>query len=223
MRYFFVFSIIITSIFCLASLHGADEAGDISFKYGFLGQLQSNPDSTVELSDSSIIHTDDEVRINIGYVKESSFYLVYIGSKGEVMMLYPELLGENPNGEAKQDTIYATALHWAPLSDPPGFETFYFINSSVPLIELTNLINRYDNAPEKARGKLTNRIQGMIDDLDPNIKGDLAFMPNRLDKPMVGGVAFRGDDDENLKDMSLTHTCAGSNGIAFQKIVLNHQ
>ena len=79
------------------------------------------------------------------------------------------------------------------------------------------------NSGDKAKVKLANRIRDQIDALDPNIKGDLAFIPNRLDKPMVGGVAFRGDDDENLKDMSLTHTCTGSHGVAFQKIVLNHQ
>jgi len=218
MKYFIVFCIIITSIFY------ADEKKDsIGFRYGFLGQMESNPDSTVELSDGYIIYTNDKVRINIGYVKESSFYLIYIGSEGEVMMLYQDPLEGKANEEAKLDTIYASALPWSPLSDPPGYETFYFINSRAPLTELTKLMRRYDKAPEKAQVKLTNRIQGMIDDLDPSVKGDLALIPNRLDKPMVGGVTFRGDDDDNLKDMSLTHTCTGSNGVAFQKIVLNHQ
>ena len=219
MKLFFVFCIISTSLF-----YADEKKGNIGFKYGFLGQMKSNPDSTVELSDGYVIHTDDKVRINIGYMKESSFYLVYIGSAGEVMMLYQDLLEGKPNEEAKPDTIYASALPWSKLSDPTGYETFYFINSRAPLTELTKLIRRYDKAPEKAQVKLANRIQGLIDDLDPNIKGDLSLIPNRLDKPMVGGVAFRGDDDNDaLKDMSLTHTCTGSNGVAFQKIVLNHQ
>ena len=59
--------------------------------------------------------------------------------------------------------------------------------------------------------------------MDPNIKGELASFQNRLEKPMLGGVAFRGDDDEILKDMSLTHICTGSSSIALQKIVLNHK
>jgi hypothetical protein len=218
MKYFIVFCIIIISIF-----YADEKNNNIGFKYGFLGQMKSNPDSTVVLSDGYIIHTNDKVRINIGYVKESSFYLIYIGSAGEVMMLYPDPLEGKANEEAKLDTIYASALPWSPLSDPPGYETFYFINSRAPLTELTKLMRRYEKAPEKAQVKLTNRIQEMIDDLDPSVKGDLALIPNRLDKPMVGGVAFRGDDDDNLKDMSLTHTCTGSNGVAFQKIVLNHQ
>ena len=138
-------------------------------------------------------------------------------SKG-VYDLYPEEL----NPETEQDTVYQTVLRGG-LVDPKGIETFYFINSKTQLTELEKLMARYGRAPDKARVKLANRIQGMIDDLDPSVKGDLALIPNRLDKPMVGGVAFRGDDDDNLKDMSLTHTCTGSNGVAFQKIVLNHQ
>ena len=208
---------IITLIFCVASLHAEDDVGDISFKYGFLGKLQSNPDSTVELSDSSIIHSEDIIMINVGYVNKTYFYLIYQDSNG-AYDLYPEEL----NPETEQDTVYLKALHGG-LVDPIGIETFYFINSKTQLTELEKLMARYGRAPDKARVKLANRIQGMIDDLDPSVKGDLALIPNRLDKPIVGGVAFRGDDDDNLKDMSLTHTCTGSNGVAFQKIVLNHQ
>ena len=208
---------IITLIFCVASLHAADDIGDISFKYGFLGKLQSNPDSTVELSDSSIIHSEDIIRINVGYFNKTYFYLIYLDSN-RAYDLYPEPL----NPDTEQDTVYLRALYGG-LVDPIGLETFYFINSKTQLTELEKLMARYGRAPDKARVKLANRIQGMIDDLDPSVKGDLALIPNRLDKPMVGGVAFRGHDDDNLKDMSLTHTCTGSNGVAFQKIVLNHQ
>jgi hypothetical protein len=43
-----------------------------------------------------------------------------------------------------------------------------------------------------------------------------------LDKPVAGGVAFRGEDD-GLKDISVTHDCFGIDGIAFKKIVLIHK
>ena len=208
--------IIIYLIFFVVSLHAADNAKDVSFKYGFLAKLKSNLDSTIELSDSSIVHTEDEIMINIGYENKTYFYLIYMDSKGGYD-LYPEEL----HPESVMDTVYMRALYGG-LVDPIGMETFYFINSRSQLIELENLMGRYEKAPEKAKVKLANRIQGMIDDLDPNIKGDLALISSRLDKPMVGGVAFRGDAAA-LKDMSITHVCNGSDGVAFQKIVLNHR
>jgi hypothetical protein len=215
---------LIMFIFCIVSVI-AGENQAISFTYGILGQLKSNPDSTVILSDSSVIHTGDRVRINIGYPMDSDFLLIFKDSQGEFDIFYPDpsKKGSKPNETAEQDTIYATALSWAQFSDPPGYETFYLINSKTSLNEMNDLVRRYKQAPDKAKLKLANRIQGQIDALDPNIKGDLALIPSRLDEPMAGGVAFRGEDDETLKDMSLTHICNGFNGIAFQKIILIHR
>ena len=51
---------------------------------------------------------------------------------------------------------------------------------------------------------------------------DITSIVSRLDKPVVGGVSFRGDND-NFKDVSVTHECLGTGGIAFQKIVLIHK
>ena len=191
---------------------------DISFRYGFLGQWQSNPDSTVELGDNSIVHTDDDIRINIGYVNNSYFYLIYLDSEGSYSLFLPEV----SRNENSQDTLYTTVLR-GDLTDPPGDETFYLINSLSPFIDLAKLVNRYEKAPPKGQAKLARKIQDQLNVLDPNAKVELASIPSRLDKPLVGGVAFRGVDDEQLKDMSLTHECKGKGGVAFQKIVLQHK
>ena len=190
---------------------------DISFRYGLLGQRQSNPDSTVELGDNFIVQTDDDIRINIGYILNSHFYLIYLDSEDSYSLFLPDV----SRNENKQDTLYTTVLRGV-LTDPPGNETFYLINSLSPLTDLVKLFSRYESAPKKGKIKLAKRIQTHLDDLDPNVKADLSSIASRLDKPLVGGVAFRGDDDE-LKDMSLTHECKGTGGIAFLKIVLQHK
>ena len=208
---------IITFIFCINLLQG-EGAEDISFRYGFMGQLQSNPDSTVELGDKSIVQTDDAVWINIGYVNNSYFYLIYLDSDGNYYLNLPE----DSTDENSQDTLYTTVLRGG-LTNPPGKESFYLINSKLPLSYLTKLLSRYENAPNKAIIKLAKKIQVELDALDPNAKAELSSIASRLDKPLVGGVTFRGDDDDELKDMSLTHECKGTGGLAFIKIVLNHK
>jgi len=62
-----------------------------------------------------------------------------------------------------------------------------------------------------------------IDLLDPDVQDDLSSISSDLAKPVVGGVAFRGEDDDGLKDLSVTHECLGTGGIAFKKIVLIHK
>jgi len=208
---------LIMFIFCINLMQG-EGAEDISFRYGFMGQLQSNPDSTIELGDKSIVHTGDEVRINIGYLKDSYFYLIYLDSDGNYSLNLPE----DSTDENRQDTLYTTVLRGG-LTNPPGEESFYLINSKLPLSYLTKLLSRYENAPDKAILKLAKKIQVELDALDPNEKAELSSIASRLDKPLVGGVTFRGDDDDELKEMSLTHECKGTGGIAFIKIVLNHK
>ena len=83
------------------------------------------------------------------------------------------------------------------------------------------LFKRYNNVNEKGRLKLAKKIQNEIDKWGGT--QDLASISNRMDAIVVGGMAFRGDDDGGLKDMSLTHSCKGDFGIAFKKIIINHQ
>ena len=75
----------------------------------------------------------------------------------------------------------------------------------------------------KGKKKIAKQIQNEINNLNPEKKQDLASINSRLDKPVVGGVTFRGDDEGELKDISLTNSCLGASGIAFKKIILNHQ
>ena len=124
--------------------------------------------------------------------------------------------------ESNQDTLYVYPLHWNEMNQPTGIETFYFINSIESLSDLNTILGRYEQAPPKGKVKLAVRIQDKINSYDPDVQDDLSSISSVLDKPVAGGVAFRGEDD-GLKDLSLTHACFGTGGIAFKKIVLIHK
>ena len=200
-----------------------DEQEEIGFLYGVLGRMDSKDIKHMILQDSSIIYTGDEVRINAGYKKESHFYVIYKGSQGELDLLYPYNNEIGDNLADLPDTIYTTILSWSAFSDPPGYETFYLINSISIQENLENLFKRYNKVKEKGRKKLAKQIQNEIDNLDPEKKQNLSSIGSRLNKPVVGGVTFRGEDEDELKDISLTDSCMGSSGIAFKKILLDHK
>ena len=106
-----------------------DDNGEIGFSYGVLGRLQSQDEKITILQDLSMIETGDSVRINVGYKKNTHMYVIYKGSEGEFMLLYPEGPGNTENLADLPDTLYNTVLHWSQFSDPIGYETFYLINS----------------------------------------------------------------------------------------------
>ena len=196
----------------------ADDNTDIGFRYGFLSKPSDDSNDITVLSDSSIIHTGDLLKINIGYKNKTNFYIVYKDAVGS----YAKLYSKEDEKESNQDTLYVPVLYWSKMYKPPGIETFYFINSHNSLSELEKLVQRYEKAPPKGKLKLAIRIQEKLDALDPDIHDDITSIASRLDKPVVGGISFRGNDNE-LKDLSVTHECLGTGGIAFQKIVLIHK
>jgi len=192
--------------------------GDIGFRYGFLSKQSYNSDSLTVLSDSSIIHTGDFLKINIGYKNKTNFCIAYRDAEGG----YSPLYSSDDEKDSNQDTLYVSALHWADMKKPTGLETFYFINSNESLSDLNTILGRYEKAPPKGKLKLAVRIQDKINSYDPDMQDDLSSISSVLDKPVAGGVAFRGEDD-GLKDLSLTHECFGTGGSAFQQVVLIHQ
>ena len=211
----------IAGIFLFAIVFPINEKDNISFQYGMLGRLESKNNQIIELQDSSTIYTGDEVRINAGYKKGTYFYVIYKGSEGEFAILYPEEKEKVVDIAELPDTIYPTVLNWSKLTDPPGYESFFMINSNFELENLLVLFKRYNKVNEKDKMELAEQIQDEIDKWGGT--QDLASISNRMDEVVVGGVAFRGDDDDKIKDLHVTHECLGSGGIAFQKIVIIHQ
>ena len=209
-----ILSIIIGITFIFAN----SKEGDIGFRYGFLSKPSYDSDSLTVLSESSIIHTGDFLKINIGYKNKTNFCIAYRDAEGG----YSPLYSSDDEKDSNQDTLFVSALHWTAMKKPTGLETFYFINSNESLSDLNTILGRYERAPPKGKLKLAVRIQDKINSYDPDMQDDLSSISSVLDKPVAGGVAFRGDDD-GLKDLSLTHECFGSGGSAFQEVVLIHQ
>jgi len=192
--------------------------GDIGFRYGFLSKPSYNSDSLTVLSDSSIIHTGDFLKINIGYKNKTNFCIAYRDAEGG----YSPLYSSDDEKDSNQDTLYVSALHWADMKKPTGLETFYFINSNESLSDLNTILGRYEKAPPKGKLKLAVRIQDKINSYDPDVQDDMSSISSVLDKPVAGGVSFRGEDD-GLNHLSLTHECFGTGGTSFKKIVLIHK
>ena len=214
---------IIVGMFLFSVVFPLDKQDDIGFLYGVLGRMNFEDDTVMVLEDTSIIHTGNEIKINAGYLKDTHFYVIYKGSEGEFDLLYSNDKNMVENLVDLPDTIYTPVLNWTRFSDPVGYETFFLINSTLAQENLEKLFKHYNKVNEKGKIKLAKKIQDEIDNLDPEKKRNLASIGSRLNKPVVGGVTFRGDDEDELKGLSLTHSCMGTSGIAFKKIVLNHK
>ena len=184
----------------------------LEFKYGLLLESDDKPNKFTALEDSALVYTHDRIRINIsthGY----SFYIIYISADNQYQRL-SSIHTPYSKKELHEDT-------GGELQDPPGWDILYLINSKEKLADLERSFDRYERANGKVQEKLGKKIQNILDNLNPRTR-DLAYFTSRLDEPVLGGVATRGDDDK-LSRFSRTHSCKGNEQIALRKIVLNHQ
>ena len=180
------------------------------FEYGFLLRPSSNPEQIVALEDSAVVYTGDDIRINAHTA--DYFYVIYIDSNNEYIKIPPE----------SNETPFITPLSWSGLNDETGWETFYLISSKEKLADLEKNFSYYDKSKGKVRERFQRKIQDILDGFSPKSR-DLKYFSSNLEKPILGGVTLRGDDDNSLNQYHLTHNCSGKDGIAIKKIVLNHQ
>ena len=92
---------ILSFIIGITFIFANSKEGDIGFRYGFLCQPSYNPDSIIVLSDSSIIHTGDRLKINIGYKNKTNFCIAYRDAEGGYMQLY----SSDDEKDSNQDTL----------------------------------------------------------------------------------------------------------------------
>lgn len=195
---------------------------NIEFNYGFLLKKDLKSKNIISLSDSSKIYSGDYIKINIGYDENTNFYIIYKSAENEFILLKNKESSNIKKSKIIDEKIYFTGLTWSKLKPPKGYEQFYFINSNTILFELVTLLEKYKKAPKRGKEKLYKKIELELNKYNPDIKTNLSMVSSKLNKPISGGVTFRGEDDE-FNELSLTHKFIGNQNIAFKKITLIHE
>ena len=188
---------------------------NVDFQYGFLIKHASNPNRILSVEDTLLAYGDDQIRINAS-IDGGHFYIIYIDSNNEYSMQESKIFPYSVN---KNSINWPNS--WATLDDSKGWETFYIINSDKSQEELIRYFNYYEKASRDAvKKRLAGSIQDILDGFYPKSR-DLVSFSSSLEKPIIGGVSLRGDNDSLLTQFHLTHNCKGKDGVAIKKIVLN--
>ena len=83
--------------------------------------------------------------------------------------------------------------------------------------------NAYTISEGRFRERQAHILYDKLENLDPDYV-DLTYFDSILDKPITGGVTFRGGEDGNkIHELDVTHTFKSSKDIAVKKITLIHK
>jgi hypothetical protein len=179
---------------------------DIFFRYGLVAIESTNEDSIYIIEENTILKKGDKIRLNLEYQKGNFFYVLYHSSNEEIQMLFSST---SYNIKTESDSIF-TALSWMEIEHTRAEERFYMISSNEQLINLENNYKNYINSRGKNKQKFYRQIENEIANLQiSKFSNKKTSLVNRLEKPVIGGVTFRGKINITLIEQSLTHKCKG--------------
>ena len=189
-------------LFFSALLIAQDSNDLISFRYGFIGQEADNPDGLFHVEDGSVLNSGDGFKLNFEFGKGTFSYVAHLSSKEEYALLYSSSSQEEPE---KTDAIFTT-LGWQSLDDVTGDEVFYLLSSGDRLQKLEDLFGKYNQAKGKSRRKFSKRIASELENLEKIDESKKSSqLVQRLEKPVMGGVTFRGSPVGLVMELNLTH------------------
>ena len=201
-------------------IHAENMDNKVSFRYGFIGKKSTNLDSLFIVEDASTLHTGDQLRLNIEFEKGTFSYIIYQSSQNEFGLLYSS---SSQSETEYSDVIYST-LNWRTLDNQAGDETFFLLSSQSRLFALEEHFKDYDQAKSKSKQRIGKKILRELDSFQNEGKDKKSSqLVQRLEKPVIGGVTYRGAVEELLiMEQSLTHSASGS-GRTIAVIKINHE
>ena len=185
----------------------------ITFRYGFIGQKVIDPDSLFLISDGSILQSGDQIKLNFDFEKGIWFYVVTLSKEGEYGMLF-----SSSSQDTEETGHIFSSLEWQKLGQGNKPELFTLISSKSQLKKLEDLFFKYENAKGRSKKRFHKRIKIQLENLqifDP--KETKEKLVQRLEKPVIGGVTYRGMMEGVIMEQSLTHTSSGI-GVAITNI-----
>jgi hypothetical protein len=206
-------------VFSLCPAGAADQtagaAGQSSFRYALLGKQDDG--TLVVIDDGAVMRSGDLLKLNFEFPGDAWFYVCYRSSQSDYSLLYSSHAENNPDDQP----VFST-LGWLALDQNPGTESFTLVASPIRLSQLEELFAHYDQATGKLRERYYKQIAKHLERLqEGESPGTGVRLTRRLDKPVMGGVVFRGATSAEITRHSLTHEASGK-PLAIVTLTIQH-
>ena len=201
-------------------IHAESMDKKVSFRFGFIGKKSTNIDSLFIVEDASTLNSGDQLRLNVDFEKGTFSYVIHHTSQNEYVLLYSSSSHIENN---KNNAIFSSFdVDWSILDNNIGEESFYLLSSKIRIIYLEELFKDYTQAKSKSKQRIGNKIARELDSFQNEEDKKSSQLVQRLEKPVIGGVTFRGFTERLIMEQSLTHSASGS-GRTIAVMKINHE
>lgn len=169
-----------------------NENKNIVFNWSFVSLIvENNNKKIINVNKDMILKTGDQLKIMINNKSECFVYILYHGSNGEFMSLYP--LKQNESHSNTDGEYYMPAGNlWFSLDEHSGRETFYLIAAKSRLDNLEILIDKYKGAGFEEKANIASQIVEEI----KNVKRMHKKFTANAERPIQIGGSIRGSKDQ---------------------------
>ena len=157
------FILIVTTVFTSAFSLAAEaevQEKNIAFEWAFtaltgpVGYREIMP-----ITRDTVLKSGDQLKMMIAFKSDCFIYLLYHGSAGELLSLFPPGTDDFQLGSQKGKRYdIPDGNNWFTLDENTGTEKFYLLASTAPLVELERLLRIYEQAPNSERPKISSQI-----------------------------------------------------------------
>ena len=163
----FIATLFLICFFCNQTIVSAESPSEkelikINWAFGALVGSERNR-KLVSINNDMILKTGDQFKMMVEFKSRCFVYLIYSGSNGEILVLFPD-------GISQLNKIYKLAEKyyipqgdlWFALDEQVGLEKFYLLVSKERLSNLEDLLRKHESSGSDKKPEIARNITGLI-------------------------------------------------------------
>ncbi len=198
-----LFSVFVSLILSPTFVFAADKNADnrISFIWAF-GAIKNDSGSVelVNIDRDITLKKGDQIKMLVQLKSNCFVYVIHLGSKGEINLLYPEIPGQF---NLDEKVYIPQDDYWFTLDEDKGKEIFYLLASKTVLTSLEDLFKRVKATDQNDKRDLADQIITEIRKIKKQNKKSLRASAER---PVSMGGSFRGVEKKKSDHLITRHS-----------------
>ncbi len=225
-RLFAIFILLLSCVSLQAQTPAQQSPGEenVSFQWAFGAMVgDAGAKKFVSVTKDTTLHSGDQVKMLVQLTKDCYVYVVHVGSKGEVSLLFPyDIKQISTDYKTGRNYYIPKGRGWDVLDNNTGRETFYVLASTDRLLDLEAKLGNYFSADASKQTDLGKDVVTEI----RNVKKHYKNFATLAEKPITIGGNVRGlekAEEARRPDVSTIATQVSANNFYSKTFTVDHQ
>jgi hypothetical protein len=171
-----------------------EDNANVGFRWGFGAIVgQSGNKRLTPITRDTVLRSGDELKMVVQLTKPCFVYVLYVGSKGELSLLFPYDVSQFQTDYKTGKNYYIPrSAPWFRLDEKKGKETFYLLAAAERLTDVEKLVTRYYDADEMKKPAVVQQVLAEVRNLHRRFR----TFTTLAERPIAIGGSVRGREQQ---------------------------